>query len=41
MNIYVNLIIGALLFDMVLYGIKYRMYHRLLWACKYTRINRV
>lgn len=26
MNIYVNLIIGALLFDMVLYGIKYRMY---------------
>lgn len=41
MNIYINLIIGALLFDIVLYGIKYRVYHCLLWSCKYTRIKGV
>lgn len=41
MNIYIKLIIGAAVFDMILYWVKYQMYYRVLWLCKYTRIRYV
>jgi len=37
MNIYVKLILVALLFDIVLYFLKYQMYYKILWMLKYTR----